>query len=74
MAGALSRDCVENSPHAVEIVTLRVPIYTTLLELVTRVSQLTDDEREVIDTIAHLVNSGKVILRGSFVGHSLPVF
>jgi hypothetical protein len=41
---------------------------TTLLDLVTAVSDASDSEDEVIATVVHLVNSGTVRLCGSFRG------
>jgi len=41
---------------------------TTLLELVTAVSQFARTEAEVIATVVYLVNSGKVMLCGNFRG------
>jgi hypothetical protein len=42
------------------------PVPTTLLNLVWAVSQVTDDERVVVVTVAHLVNSGQARLTGTF--------
>jgi len=41
---------------------------TTLLELVTAVSDEAENEDEVIATVVHLVNSGAVRLCGNFRG------
>jgi len=41
---------------------------TTLLDLVTAVSDVADNENEVIATVVHLVNSGAVRLCGNFRG------
>lgn len=41
---------------------------TTLLDLVTAVSDVADSEDEVIATVVHLVNSGAVRLCGCFRG------
>ena len=41
---------------------------TTLLDLVTAVSDASNNEDEVIATVVHLVNSGAVRLCGSFRG------
>ncbi len=41
---------------------------TTLLELVTAVTDEADNEDEVIATVVHLVNSGAVRLCGNFRG------
>jgi hypothetical protein len=40
----------------------------TLLDLVTAVSDVSRTEAEVIATVVHLVNSGKVTLCGNFRG------
>lgn len=39
---------------------------TTLLALVRSVSEVTDDEREVVATILHMLRSGEVRLCGNF--------
>jgi hypothetical protein len=41
---------------------------TTLLELVTAVTEVADSEDEVLATVVHLVNSGVVRLCGNFRG------
>ncbi len=46
----------------------------TLLELVRAVGDVTDDEREIVATVLHLLRSGRVRLRGNFRGASLSVF
>jgi len=40
----------------------------TLLELVQAVSEVTEDDQEVIATIVHLLRSGRVRLVGNFRG------
>ncbi len=42
------------------------PQPTTLLELVRSISQVTDDEREIVATVLHLLRSGRVRLIGNF--------
>lgn len=49
------------------------PLETTLLDLVTTMTELTDDESEVLATVTHLVNSGRVVLCGNFAGRKIPV-
>ena len=44
----------------------RVRIHTTLLELVQAVNRVTEDDRLVAATVAHLVNSGQARLMGTF--------
>ena len=41
---------------------------TTLLELVRAISEVTDDDKEVIATVSHLLRSGRVRLVGNFRG------
>jgi hypothetical protein len=41
---------------------------TTLLELVRAVSEVTEDDREVVATVMGLLRSGRVRLSGSFRG------
>jgi hypothetical protein len=43
-------------------------IDTTLLDLVTCISDVTRDDREVVATVVALVNSGRVRLTGTFRG------
>lgn len=45
------------------------PAETTLLDLVRAVSEQTEDDREVVATVLHLLRSGRVRLVGSFRGH-----
>ena len=46
-----------------------MPAETTLLDLVRAVSEQTEDDREVVATVLHLLRSGRVRLIGSFRGH-----
>ena len=48
-------------------------IQTTLLDLVWAVSQVTSDDRLVAATVAHLVNSGRARLTGTFKNARLIV-
>jgi hypothetical protein len=41
---------------------------TTLLDLVTCISEVTRDDREVVATVVDLINSGRVRLTGTFRG------
>ena len=43
-------------------------VETTLLELVQAVSEVADDDREVVATVMHLLRSGRVRLVGNFRG------
>jgi hypothetical protein len=45
-----------------------MPAESTLLDLVTAVSEYATTESEVVATIIHLVNSGRVRLSGNFRG------
>jgi len=47
---------------------------TTLLELVRAISEVTDDEREVVATVLHMLASGQARLCGNFRGSSVEDF
>jgi hypothetical protein len=61
---------------AAETVPLEVPVQyeapepepVTLLELVDAICDVTEDEREVVATVLHMLRSGAVKLRGNFRG------
>ena len=44
------------------------PRVITLLELVRTLGEVTDNDREVVATVVHLLRSGRVRLRGNFRG------
>lgn len=44
----------------------RETLEVTLLELVTAISEVTEDDREVVATVLHLLRSGRVRLCGNF--------
>ncbi len=46
-------------------------VETTLLELVQTVGELTDDDREVVQTVVEMLRSGRVRLIGSFRGQRI---
>ena len=46
-------------------------VETTLLELVTTLGELTEDDREVVTTVIELLRSGRVRLIGNFRGQKL---
>jgi hypothetical protein len=46
------------------------PMATTLLELVRALSEVTEDDREVVATVQHMLETGRVRLTGNF--HDLP--
>ena len=50
--------------------TQAAPRDTTLLELVRAIGEVTDDEREVVATVRHMLDSGRVRLCGNFRGAS----
>ena len=41
---------------------------TTLLELVSAICETTEDDKEVVNTVLHLLETGRVRLRGNFRG------
>jgi len=41
---------------------------TTLLELVTAICESTEDDQEVVSTVLHLLDTGRVRLCGNFRG------
>lgn len=46
-------------------------VESTLLDLVQAVADESEDEREVVATVLHLLRSGRVRLTGNFRGRSL---
>ena len=44
------------------------PVPVTLLELVGAVCEVTDDDREVVATVIHMLRSGRARLCGNFRG------
>jgi hypothetical protein len=44
------------------------PLCVTLLEVVRAVGEVTDDDREVVATVLHLLATGQIRLRGNFRG------
>jgi hypothetical protein len=47
---------------------------TTLLELVRAISEVTEDEREVVATVLHMLETGQARLCGNFRGSSVEDF
>jgi hypothetical protein len=45
----------------------------TLLDLVTAVSEAAESEAEVVATVTHLINTGKIRLVGNFQGADVRV-
>jgi hypothetical protein len=48
-------------------------VETTLLDLVTTLGELTEDDREVVTTVVELLRSGRVRLIGNFRGQKIAV-
>jgi hypothetical protein len=48
-------------------------VETTLLELVTTIGEITEDDREVVTTVVELLRSGRVRLIGNFRGQKIAV-
>jgi hypothetical protein len=46
---------------------------TTLLELVTALCETTEDDQEVVSTVLHLLETGRVRLCGNFRGASVDL-
>ncbi|MCZ6463765.1 MAG: hypothetical protein O7A09_05465 [Proteobacteria bacterium] len=53
---------------------LAVPTQTTLLELVKVIGEVTQDEREIVATVVHMLRSGSVELVGNFRGSTADDF
>lgn len=49
------------------------PVETTLLELVQALGELTDDDREVVETVVDLLRTGRVRLIGTFRGQRIAI-
>jgi hypothetical protein len=43
----------------------------TRLELVTAICEATNDDQEVVSTVLHLLDTGRVRLSGNFRGHAI---
>ena len=50
------------------------PLPTTLLDLVRAIGEVTEDDREVVATVRHLLETGRVRLTGNFSGIPIEVF
>jgi hypothetical protein len=50
------------------------PQEVTLLQLVKAVCEVTEDDREVVATVIHMLGSGSVRLKGNFRGASVEEF
>lgn len=73
MAQRLQRRTHEDSLQAQTVAIMPVPIHTTMLELVRCVSAVAETDYEIVATVTYLVNTGKVVLRGSFAGERLAL-
>lgn len=51
-----------------------VPCQCTLLELVQAIGEVTEDDREVVATVIHLLESGQVRLCGNFRDQPIDQF
>ena len=49
------------------------PLQFTLLELVERVCEVTDNELEIVATVSHMLASGQVQLTGNFNGEPIEL-
>ena len=52
----------------------RGSVQCTLLELVQAIGEVTDDDREVVATVIHLLESGQVRLCGNFRDQPIALF
>jgi len=52
--------------HEIETNPSDEPQAVTLLELIDAVSEVSESEQEVVATVAHMLNSGRVRLSGNF--------
>jgi hypothetical protein len=58
----------------IESVSVHEPLSVTLLELVEAVSDVTSNEVEVVATVLHMLESGRVRLSGNFRDASIRAF
>ena len=69
---------MRTSAAAVRIQTVReagadAVVETTLLELVTTLGEITEDDREVVSAVVELLRTGRVRLIGNFRGQKLAL-
>ncbi len=57
-----------------EIATRNEPLSLTLLELVEAVNDVTSSEAEVVATVRHMLQTGRIRLCGNFRGLPVSVF
>ena len=60
--------------HAGEITGAPGMQVTTLLDLVRAIGEVTDDDREIVATVLHMLRSGRVCLSGNFRGVPCDAF
>jgi hypothetical protein len=53
--------------------TLACPLQTTLLDVICAVNEMIDDEQLVVATVAHLVNTHRVRLTGTFKNTTIVI-
>ena len=68
------RTAVSRAPYPPVPVEGEEPESVTLLELVKAVSEVTDDDREIVATVRHMLQSGRARLCGNFRDVSLKEF
>ena len=68
MSSNVQKIRVQHNPVAYDVEPIRYdePQHLTLLELVEAVSEVTDDEQEVVATVLHMLEAGSVKLAGNF--------
>ncbi len=58
----------------IENATINEPLSLTLLELVEAVNDVTSSDDEVVATVRHMLQTGRIRLRGNFRGVTVNVF
>ncbi|MBW2290516.1 MAG: hypothetical protein JRG90_22250 [Deltaproteobacteria bacterium] len=58
----------------IETTTIHEPLSLTLLELVEAVNDFTSNDDEVVATVRHMLQTGRIRLCGNFRGVSASVF
>lgn len=73
MGQAITRIPVDHhaAVHEIELQPTDEPRKLTLLELIKAVSEVSDDEDEVVATVTYMLHSGRVRLAGNF--RDMPV-
>ena len=60
--------------RAGEVTRLTEAQSTTLLDLVRAIGEVTDDDREIVATVLHMLRSGRIRLSGNFRGVRFDAF